>query len=144
MRRGFLLDTNIPSEEIRLQPEPRVVNWLSAQLEENLFLSVVTIGELRKGIALLPASKRRTQFEQWFESDLVSRFSGRILPITQNIAVRWAVLSAGRQIAGAPLGMPDGLIAATALQHDLTLVTRNIKDFTGLAVTILNPWDEQI
>jgi predicted nucleic acid-binding protein len=139
---AFLLDTNVPSELIRPRPEPRIGQWMFAQPEESLFLSAVTIGELRKGIVLLSAGKRRNQIEQWFEDDLVARFSARILPITQLIANRWGVLSAIRQMAGTPLGMADGLIAATALEHSLTLVTRNAKDFTGLGVSLLNPWNE--
>ncbi len=138
---GFLLDTNIPSEQIKPRGEPRVGLWLYAQPEDLLFLSAVTVGELRKGIALMPAGKRRLDVESWFEGDLLMRFSKRILPVTGTIANRWGILTAGRQVAGIPLSVPDGLIAATALKHDLTLVTRNVRDFVQLGVTVFNPWE---
>jgi predicted nucleic acid-binding protein len=83
--KGFLLDTNIPSELIRTYPEPRVEKWVFAQDEQSLHLSVVSIGELRRGIVVLPAGKRRSELERWFENDLVPRFQGRILPVTQSI-----------------------------------------------------------
>jgi toxin FitB len=138
---GFLLDTNIPSELIRTRPEPRVANWVYARDEQSLFLSVVSIGELRRGFVVLPASKRRTELEQWFENDLVPRFRGRILPVSFPIADRWGLLGGECQLRGTPLNTADGMIAATALEHDLTVVTRNVKDFAGLGVTVFNPWD---
>lgn len=139
---GFLLDTNIPSELIRTRGDPRVGHWVYARNEQSLYLSVISIGELRRGFALLPASKRRTELERWFENDLIPRFQGRILPITQTIADRWGVLDAHRQMKGIPLNTSDGLIGATALEHNLTLVTRNTKDFAGIGVEIFNPWED--
>ena len=103
---------------------------------------MITIGELRKGLTLLPASKRRAQLQNWLENDLLPVFAGRILPVTQPIGERWGVLSGQCQTAGRPLGMADGLIAATALEHELTLVTRNVSDYVSLGVEILNPWAE--
>ena len=138
---GFLLDTNIASELIRARPEPRVANWVYARDEQSLYLSAVSIGELRRGFIILPASKRRTELEQWFENDLVPRFRGRILPVTYSIADRWGILGGECQLRGTPLSMADGMIAATALEHDLTVVTRNVKDFAGLGVTVFNPWE---
>ncbi|HTT76980.1 MAG TPA: type II toxin-antitoxin system VapC family toxin [Candidatus Binataceae bacterium] len=138
---GFLLDTNIPSELIRTRPEPRLENWFYAQDEQALYLSVMSIGELRRGFVLLSAIKRRAALEQWFENDLVPRFRERILPVTYAIADRWGRLDGESQLRGAPLNTADGLIAATALEHALTLVTRNVKDFAGLGVTLFNPWD---
>lgn len=138
---GFLLDTNIPSELIRTRPEPRLENWFYAQDEQALYLSVVSIGELRRGFVLLPAVQRRAALERWFENDLVPRFRERILPVTYAIADRWGWLDGESQLRGAPLNTADGLIAATALEHDLTVVTRNVKDFAGLGVTLFNPWD---
>lgn len=138
---GFLLDTNVPSEIIRVRADPRVDAWVRSQDDDVLYLSAVTIGELRKGITLLPASKRRSQLEQWLEADLIPTFTDRILPVTRAVAERWGSLSAERQIAGRPLSMADGLIAATALVNGLTLVTRNVKDFDDLGATILNPWE---
>lgn len=140
MSRGFLLDTNIPSELTRPMPEPRVKAWVAAQETSSLHLNAIVAGELRKGVSLLPLSRRRTQLERWLENDLLPLFFGRVLPITDAIGNRWGVLSASRQTRGNPLSMADGLIAATALEHDLTLVTRNSKDFAGLGLEIMNPW----
>jgi predicted nucleic acid-binding protein len=105
-----------------------------------LFISSVSFGELRKGIILRPPGKRREELETWIETDLSILFSGRILPVTRSVAERWGVLEGRRQLAGKPLNVPDGQIAATALEHGLTLVTRNVKDFEELEVPILNPW----
>ena len=113
---GFLLDTNCVSELVRSKPEPRVMDWMRVVDESLLYLSVLTLGEIRKGAAILPQSKRRTYFESWLELDLQVRFSGRILAI-------------------------DGLLAATALHHNLTIVSRNTSDFAGTQVPILNPWE---
>jgi predicted nucleic acid-binding protein len=138
---GFLLDTNVPSELVRLRPEPRVEAWVAAQDLDRLFISAVSFGEVRKGIILLSSGKRRRDLEAWIESDLSILFSGRILSVTRSIAERWGVLEGQRQLAGKPLNVPDGQIAATALEHNLTLVTRNVKDFELIGVSILNPWD---
>ena len=138
---GFLLDTNIPSELIRPSPDPRVEDWVYGQDAASLYLSAVTIGEVRKGLSILPDSKRRIRLEDWFENNLVPLFAGRILAVTQNVAERWGVLDGRRQLSGRPLNTADGLIAATALEHGLTLVTRNVNDYDDLGVTILNPWE---
>jgi toxin FitB len=103
-------------------------------------MSAVSFGELRKGITLLSPGKRKAELESWMESDLSLLFSGRILSVTRSIAERWGILDAKRQLAGRPLNMADGLLAATALEHDLTLVTRNVKHFDQLGVTVFNPW----
>ena len=140
---GFLLDTNVPSETLRPAPESKVVDWLRTQSKDSQFLSVVTLGELRRGITLLPqGARRRVRLELFIETDVPVWFGRRILPITQAVAERWGVLDGERQLAGKPLNIADGLIAATALEDGLTLVTRNVKDFAGLGLTILNPWDE--
>jgi predicted nucleic acid-binding protein len=110
-------------------------------LKDSQFLSVVTMGELRKGATLLPPGAKRTQVEQLIEVLIPSWFAGRILPVTEAIADRWGVLEGRRLLAGRPLGAADGMIAATALEHDLTIVTRNVKDFADLGVDLLNPWD---
>ena len=138
---GYLLDTNVPSEFSRDRPQPRVAAWLKAQPPTTLYLSAVTIGEIRKGLVVLPQARRRTELEAWFHTDLLVWFRNRILPVTDSIADRWGVLEGQCQLKGTPLNTADGMIAATALQHDLTLVTRNIKDFAALGVVLLNPWD---
>jgi predicted nucleic acid-binding protein len=139
--KGFLLDTNCISELIRSRPEPRVMDWMRAADESLLFLSVLTLGEIRKGAAILPQSKRRTQLESWLELDLQVRFSGRILAIDGPVADRWGWLNAVVQHKGRPLSAIDGLLAATALQHNLTIVSRNVSDFASTQVPVLNPWE---
>jgi predicted nucleic acid-binding protein len=138
---GFLLDTNIPSETVRPRPEPKVQAWLAAQPLDTLFISAVSFGELRKGIALRTPGQRRTELETWIEGDLLHLFSGRTLSVTRSIAERWGALDAEQQRAGRPINIADGMIAATALEHDLILVTRNVKDFASLSVRLFNPWD---
>jgi predicted nucleic acid-binding protein len=137
---GFLLDTNIPSEFRNPRPEPRVVQWVDSVAEDSVFISVVTLGEIRKGCELLDAGKRRKELERWLEVDLREWFAGRILPVTDAIAERWGRLDAQRQRLGLPLNTADGQIAATAQHHGLTLVTRNVKDFSDLGVSVFNPW----
>jgi toxin FitB len=138
---GFLLDTNCISEIVRLKPEPRVIAWMEAAEEGLLYLSVLTLGEIRKGLAGLPQSKRRTRLETWLELDLRARFSRRILSIDGHIADRWGLLAAEAKRKGRPLSMIDGLLAATVLHHNLTLVSRNVSDFTHTQVPVLNPWE---
>jgi len=138
---GFLLDTNCISEAVRAKPEPRVLKWLEAVDESLLCLSVLTLGEIRKGVATLPQSRRRTLLEAWLDLDLKSRFAGRILSIDVGVADRWGLLSAEAKRKGKPLSVIDGLLAATALHHNLTIVSRNVDDFAGTQVSILNPWE---
>lgn len=140
---GLLLDTNIPSESLRPVPNAKVAAWLESQSKEIQFLSVVTIGELRRGITLLAQSARRTLLEEFIKVTVPLWFAGRVIPVTQAIAERWGVLDGRRQAAGQPLGVADGMIAATALEHGLPLVTRNTKDYDGLGVALINPWLEQ-
>lgn len=138
---GFLLDTNCISELIRSKPEPRITDWMRAADESLLYLSVLTLGEIRKGAAILPQSKRRTHLESWLELDLQIRFSGRILGIDNAVADRWGWLTAQAERKGRPLAAVDGLLAATALHHRVTIVTRNVRDFAGTEVPIMNPWE---
>ena len=108
--------------------------------EDDLFLSVITIGELEKGIAKLPDSGKRASLEQWVRSELAGRFLGRLLVIDSRIAVRWGTLVGASEARGQPLPVIDSLIAATSLQHDLTVVTRNTDDFVRCGASCVNPW----
>jgi toxin FitB len=112
---------------------------LKAAPEETLFASILTFAEIRRGIELLPASRRRDQLEEW-QRNLEASFAAGLLPVTKEIGDKWAILSAQAQRHGTPLAVVDGLIAATAIVHDLTLVTRNAKDFEELDVVLFNPW----
>jgi toxin FitB len=138
---GFLIDTNCISEVVRSKPDPRVLDWMEAADESLLYVSVLTLGEIRKGAAGLPQGKRRTQLESWLELDLQARFSGRILPIDSPVADRWGLLAAEAKRKGRMLSVVDGLLAATALHHNLTIVSRNVSDFANTQVPILNPWE---
>ncbi len=137
---GYLLDTNCISELVRPQPERRVMEWVEAADETMLYLSVLTLGEIRKGLAALPQGTRRTRLEAWLEVDLRARFAGRILPIDSGVADRWGSIAAQAQRGGKVLPVIDGLLAATALHHDLTVVSRNAGDFQHSLVRVLNPW----
>ena len=137
---GFLLDTNCISELVSKKSEPRVLDWFEATDEGLLYLSVLTLGEIRKGIALLPQGKRRTRLETWLEVELKARFAGRILSIDSAVADRWGLLFAETKRKGTPLALIDGLLATTALQFNLTVVSRNDGDFNSTQVAVLNPW----
>jgi predicted nucleic acid-binding protein len=139
--KGFLIDTNIPSEMTRPSPQPSVSEWLDDADDDRLYFSVVSLGEVLKGVTLLSESKRRIQLQQWLDETLRPWFEGRVLSVNQPIAERWRVLTGQCQLKGRPLKVVDGFIAATALEHDLTVVTRNVKDFAGLGVMVFNPWD---
>jgi predicted nucleic acid-binding protein len=137
---GFLLDTNVISELVRKKPDPKVTAWIDATAEELLYLSVLTLGEIRKGIASLREGSRRVVLEAWLDSDVVLRFAGRILPIDQAVADRWGRIAARAAAARSPLPVIDGLLAATALDRNLTLVTRNTRDVAATGVPVFNPW----
>jgi predicted nucleic acid-binding protein len=139
---GFLLDTNVISEfNRRGQPNPLVKQWLEAADTDSLYTSVLTLGEIRFGVELLPPSKRRTQLEQWLDRDVPEWFEGRILPVDQSIADRWGFVRAQAQMKGRPLSVIDALLAATALQHNLTIVSRNVSDFTVVGLSVVNSWE---
>ena len=137
---GFLLDTSCISELVRPKPEPRVVEWMEAAYEGSLYLSVLTLGEIRKGLSGLDQGTRRTRVEKWLDIDLPARFSGRILPIDSPIAERWGVLASDSKRKGIAVSVIDGLLAATAIHHNLTIVSRNTGDFTAAQMQVLNPW----
>jgi predicted nucleic acid-binding protein len=138
---GYLVDTNIPSELTRERPDPRVAAFLQRTDRTSFFMSVMTVGEICKGIGTLPPSQRRTGLQHWLDYDVRTWFASRILPVDEAVAERWGQLAATAKQQGIGLAVIDGIIAATALHHGLTLVTRNTKDFAGLGITMLNPWE---
>jgi predicted nucleic acid-binding protein len=138
---GFLLDTNIISELVKAKPEPKVTAWIENIDESLLYLSVLTLGEIRKGITSLRDGTRRVSLEAWLDRELVLRFSDRILSIDREVADRWGRIAGSASARKAPLPVIDGLLAATALHYDLTLVTRNIADIAGSGIAVFNPWE---
>lgn len=136
----YLLDTCVISELITKQPNPKVIDWLDAQLPENLYLSVITIGEISKGISKLTSSQRKKSLDIWLNQALPSRFLGRILGIDIKTMLLWGELVGKLEKQGRPLPIIDSLIAAITLQNSLALVTRNEKDFAGTEIVIVNPW----
>jgi predicted nucleic acid-binding protein len=138
---GFLLDTNVISELVKRRPDAKVTTWISTVDEDLLYLSFLTLGEIRKGIASLPTTTaRRASLEAWLDHDLALRFSGRILPIEHAVADRWGRISAAVAAKKMVLPVIDGLLAATALHHNLILVTRNSRDIEPTSVPVFNPW----
>ena len=135
-----MLDTNVISELLKPKPEPKVTTWIDGTDEELLFLSVLTLGEIRKGVTLLPRSARRTALEAWLSKELLLRFSNRILSVDQEVADQWGHLSSLTSARGVHVGVIDGLLAATAIQHNLTLVTRDTRDVGTTGVMLFNPW----
>lgn len=134
---SYLIDTNALSELRRKAPDPGVVAWFHERPHTSLYLSVLTLGEIRKGIERLGEDARKPALQDWLEVELPHYFTGRVLGIDAQTAHRWGRLMAH---AARPLPAIDGLLAATALQHDLILVTRNTKDFAGLGLELINPW----
>ena len=139
---GFLLDMNVISELVKPEPHTRVVQWIEDTDESILFLSVLTIGEIRLGIERLKPGRRRGRLESWLKLDLRARFQDRILPVDESVAERWGALSAMAVASGKPVPVIDGLLAATAVHHDLMLVTRNTQDVAGTGVPTFNPWSQ--
>ena len=140
---SYLLDTNVVSEWTRPRPEPKVVAWLADVDEDRVFLSVITLAEIERGIALLAAGKKRDRLAAWLAGDLRDRFDGRLLDVTPAVAHEWGTLSAKAQRRGTPIGLLDAFVAAIARVHGLTLVTRNDADFKGVDVEVLNPWKDE-
>jgi predicted nucleic acid-binding protein len=136
----FLLDTNVVSDWVKPQPNAGLKAWLAGADEDSLYLSVVTIAELKRGAERLPAGRRRKALETWLHRDILLRFERRILAIDVAIAETWGRVTARCEDIGRPIGSIDAFIAATAELYDLTLVTRNDSDFRTVVKSVLNPW----
>jgi toxin FitB len=137
---NFLLDTNVISEWAGRRPEPNVVSWLAEADEDRIFVSVIAFAEIRRGIELMAAGKRREPLTQWLAEELPARFADRIVTIDQHATEAWGVVMARAHKMGETLGSIDAFAAAIATAHDLTLVTRNVRDFKSAGIRLLDPW----
>ncbi len=137
---SLLLDTNIVSESTKPKPDPQVSRWLAEVDENEVCLSVVTLAEIRFGIERMPSGTRRRSLDRWLKHDLPLRFEGRILPINSEVAHMWGVVTARARELGRPIAIMDAFLAATAVVHHLTLVTRNTSDFSALRIPVLDPF----
>jgi len=138
----YLLDTCVISEVIKKKPNGNVIAWLKKQNEENLYLSVLTFGEIEKGIEKSASAIRKAKLRLWVEEDLKQRFDGRVLQIDLQVATKWGEIQGQSEIAGKPLPAIDGLIAVTGLVNNCVVVTRNTSDMQHSSAALHNPWEE--
>lgn len=136
----FLLDTNVLSEAARPEPDPGLAEWLEGQSTLDLCISVLTLGEIRKGVLLLAEGRKRDRLHQWLRAELTRQFTDRLLPVDEGVALAWGRLTAEGRRSGRRLPVIDGLLLATADRYDLTFVTRNESDCADRGVPVLNPW----
>jgi predicted nucleic acid-binding protein len=139
----WLLDTCVISELVSKKPYNAVIDWIDSIEAENLYLSVVTIGEFAKGIEKLPQSKRKRELHRWLAEDLLLRFDGRILVLDVDVLLVWGQLTGRLESKGKKMSAIDSLVAATALHWNLTIVTRNVADYGHCGIPIFNPWDAE-
>ncbi|CAN5456632.1 type II toxin-antitoxin system VapC family toxin [soil metagenome] len=137
---SYLIDTCCISELVKKKPNPNVVKWFADRDELSMYLSVITFGELRKGIEKLPDSKKKKELNRWVKEDLYNRFKNRVLNINMEEVNKWGEILATAEKNGKPLPAIDSLIAATAQVHELSVVTRNTQDMEGSGVEVINPW----
>jgi toxin FitB len=137
---SYLLDTNVISEWVKPRPNAGVISWLSQTDEDQIFISVCTLAELRFGVARMPHGKRRHQLDQWLSNDIAIRFEGRIVAVDVAVADAWGVLQARGKAVGRSIDVMDGFIAATAAVHGMTVVTRDISAFEAVGTPLLDPW----
>ena len=140
---NYILDTNVISELVATQPDPNVTRWIENMDPQAVYLSVITIGEIKKGIAKMPDSRRKTVLEEWLIDDLLVRFQDHLLPLDTAVMLVWGSLIARLETIGKSLPAINSLLAATTLQSGYTLVTRNVGDFEPAGVSLLNPWEYQ-
>lgn len=138
---NYILDTNVISELVAAQPDPKVIGWLEEVDPDQVFLSVIAIGELKKGIDKLPNSRRKEMLDQWLREDLLVRFQNHILPIDIETMIYWGSMNARLEAIGRPISAIDGLLASTAEQTHFTLVTRNTGYFANTGILLKNPWE---
>ena len=138
----YLLDTCVISEIIKPRADKSVISWIQSQNEDSLYLSVLTFGEIEKGIEKAADGTRKRSLQLWVEEDLKKRFEGRIIPIDLDISVKWGAIQGVAELSGKPMPAIDGLIAVSGLVHNCIVVTRNITDMEQSSVELLNPWIE--
>lgn len=136
----YLLDTCVISEIVKPKPNDNVISWLQAQTEDSLYLSVLTFGEIEKGITKASDKIRKKKLRLWLEDDLKKRFKGKIIPIDLEVSIKWGEVQAMTELQGKPMPAIDGLIAVSALVNNCTVVTRNISDMQQSSVELLDPW----
>ncbi len=141
---GWLLDTNVLSEVIRPRPELNVVQFIAGQPLDRLFVSVVTFAEIRYGIELTPSESRRAELYDWLTNRLRPMFAGRVLPISEDVMLKWRLLLEEGRLARHTFPQPDLIIAATAQLNGLTIVTRDSGDFVRTKVPVFNPWTDTV
>ncbi|MEX0722001.1 MAG: type II toxin-antitoxin system VapC family toxin [Balneolaceae bacterium] len=140
---SYLIDTCCISELVKKTPNPNVVKWFADRDELSMYLSVITFGELRKGIEKLPDSKKKKELNRWVKEDLNHRFKNRVLNINMEEVNKWGEILATAEKHGKPLPAIDSLIAATAQVHDLSVVTRNTRDMESSGIEVINPWADR-
>lgn len=140
---SYLLDTCVLSEFTRKKPSSAVVAWMSSQPEDTLFTSTIVLGELARGVALLPDGDKKRQLAAWLHNDLRARFADRALSVSSVVALQWGELSGDASKQGITVSMADGLIGATARAHSMTVVTRNVEDLEATGARVLNPWEDR-
>jgi predicted nucleic acid-binding protein len=136
----YILDTNILRELYMPVPHEKVIGWLKRQEPENLYITTFNVAEIRYGIEQLPEGKKKSGIESWLENLLLPNFNGRVLTFDLKSAQAWGVITAQDKKNGRPRPSMDGLLASIAIAHDMVLVTRNIKDFSGLGIELVNPF----
>jgi len=139
----YLLDTCVISELVKKEPHPSVIRWMDTGDESKMYLSVLTLGEIIKGINKLPKGDRREKLQSWVTNDLVQRFGSRLLEIDAEISMAWGTMLGEAERLGEKLPVVDSLIAASANVHDLIVVTRNVKDMERCRTKVFNPWEAQ-
>ncbi len=137
---NYLIDTNVLSEATRPQPDAQAAAWVQGRPAATLFISVVSVAEIRKGILLLPEGRKRAKLESWLKAGLLPAFTGRVIPLGEAEMNEWAALQAEAEKGGRRVPVVDSLIAATARCHGLTLATRNLRDFLHCGVPVIDPW----
>jgi predicted nucleic acid-binding protein len=138
---NYLLDTCLISELAKSNPDKKVVDWVLSENETSFYVSVLTFGELHKGIEKLPESKKKEGLRVWIEDELKDRFQNRIIGIDMRVSILWGRIQCVAEKEGKPMPAIDSLIAATGIAHDLIVVTRNVSDMEQSGVRLLNPWE---